>query len=106
MSAGAVELIRSIRELHPTASVNVSVQPNPEPDDGAFAWVSVIGLPTDQYPEFRRGEFGDDHVLTVRGPDRRDSSATLSVTRYHDDNVDAALQTALDYITAQAGAGQ
>ncbi|QPL13999.1 hypothetical protein SEA_BLINO_51 [Gordonia phage Blino] len=106
MSTGAVELIRSIRDLHPSASVNGSVQPIPD-EEGAFAWVSVIGLPADRYPEVRQGDYGDEYTLTVRGPDRRDNSATLSVTSYHDDDLVAALQTALDYIASvQAGVGQ
>ncbi|QDP44168.1 hypothetical protein SEA_JUJU_52 [Gordonia phage JuJu] len=106
MSAGAVELIRSIRGLHPEVSVNGSVQPIPDEEGGAFAWVSVIGLPSDRYPEFRQGDYGDEFTLTVRGPDRRDNAATLSVTRYHDDDLVAALQTTLDYIVARSGSAQ
>ncbi|QDF16219.1 hypothetical protein SEA_MALACHAI_46 [Gordonia phage Malachai] len=107
MSAGAVELIRSIRDLHPEASINVSVQPHPDEADGAFAWATVMGLPAVRYPEYRQGEYEDEYMLTVRGPDRRDPGATLTVMRYHDDDAVAALQNALDYITtAQAGVVQ
>lgn len=108
MSAGAVELIRSIRDLHPAASVNGSVQPHPDEEDGAFAWVTVMNLPPDLYPdEFRQGEYEDEYMLTVRGPDRRDPGATLTVMRYHDDELVTALQNALDYITStQSGVAQ
>ncbi|ATN90854.1 hypothetical protein SEA_LYSIDIOUS_48 [Gordonia phage Lysidious] len=104
MSAGAVELIRSIRDLHPDAVVSATVQPNPDEDETSFSSVTIIGLPADRYPEFREGEYQDPHMLTVRGPDRRDPGSTLTVIRYHDDDVVAAMQTALDYIVSvQAG---
>lgn len=103
MSAGAVELIRSIRDVHPSAVVTTTVQPHPDEDETAFASVTILGLPANLFPEFRQGEYEDPHMLTVHGPDRRDPGATLTVIRYHDDDVVAAMQTALDYVLAQTG---
>ncbi|QBG78436.1 hypothetical protein PBI_WALRUS_45 [Gordonia phage Walrus] len=104
MSAGAVELIRSIRQQHPDLSVIMSIQPHPE--GGVVTAVTVLGLPSNRYPVTREGDYGDEYMLSVHGPDQRDPKASLSVTRYHDDNVVAALQTALDYIAARSGTAQ
>ncbi|UVF60323.1 hypothetical protein SEA_MURP_49 [Gordonia phage Murp] len=106
MSAGAVELIRRIRDVHPDAVVTTTVQPHPDEAVTSFSSVTILGLPANRFPEFRQGEYEDPHMLTVRGPDRRDPGATLTVIRYHDDDVVAAMQTALDYVLAQTGAGQ
>ncbi|QDF17144.1 hypothetical protein JZX82_gp49 [Gordonia phage William] len=98
MNPDVLELIRAICAQDPRITVLMTVAPNP--DGGHFTAVTVVGLPADQFPEYRTGDYDSDHMLTVGTFDQRDEGSTLSVTRYHDDDFVAALQTARDYISA------
>ena len=98
MSAGAVELIRDICAQHPELSVQAGTQPNPD-TGGLYTTVAVLNLPVDQFPSFELGDYNAETRLSVSVPDD-DGTSVLAVTRYHDDDLDAALRTALDYITS------
>ncbi|QDF17492.1 hypothetical protein SEA_PHROSTEDPHLAKE_48 [Gordonia phage PhrostedPhlake] len=104
MSAGTVELVRGICTQHPDLSVQIGFQPNPDYGSN-YTTVAVLNLPGHLFPAYESGDYNSETRLSVSGPD--EGTSVLAVTRYHDDDVDAALQSALDYITAaQAGVVQ
>lgn len=81
---GIAELMRAIQKIHPRAGVYAGLI-----DGWATAWVA--GLPDDLFGSDLDGGTYPNYYYTRGG--------YLSVSRYDDDDLAAALQTALDIIT-------
>lgn len=91
------ELIRAIRAVHPGALVEVTVAPSTVHSGAPYASVSVRQLPSDLADCDRKF---DDHPNHWRIHARADGHTSLYVDRYNDDDIDAALVTALAVLTA------